>query len=47
MTTSSSHSWNHSAVLWQDVGEDLNEKFNYTQNVTRSLYDNSKEEVIT
>ena len=36
----------NSAVLWQDVGEDLNEKFNYTQNVTRSLYDNFKEELI-
>ena len=36
----------NSTVLWQDVGEDLNEKFNYTQNVTRLLYDNFKEELI-
>ena len=36
----------NSTVLWQDVGEDLNEKFNFTQNVTKSLYDNFKEELI-
>ena len=36
----------NSTVLWQDVGEDLNEKFNFTQNVTRSLHDNFKEELI-
>ena len=33
-------------VLWHDVDEDLNEKFNFTQNVSRSLYDNFKEELI-
>ena len=36
----------NSTVLWQDVGEDLNEKFSYTQNVTRLLYDNFEEELI-
>ena len=36
----------NSTVLWHDVGEDLNEKFNFTQNVSRSLYDNFKEELI-